>query len=97
MLIGISGKIGSGKDTVGKIIQSLNKTPNISSKEFIKQYLYNDVKDSEFIIRKFADKLKDIVCLLLNCSREELEDREFKERELGKEWWYYKGEKNYII
>ena len=40
-------------------------------------------------IKKYADKLKDIVCLLIGCTREQLEDREFKEKELGEEWWYY--------
>lgn len=38
---------------------------------------------------KFADKIKQIVCLLLNCQPSQLEDREFKEKELGEEWWYY--------
>ena len=45
---------------------------------------------SNYQIKKFADKLKDIVCLLIGCTREQLEDREFKEKELGKEWWKYK-------
>lgn len=69
MIIGISGKQGSGKDEVGKIIQNL---------------LGNDWQ-----IKKYADKLKDIVCLLIGCTREQLEDREFKEKELGEEWNYY--------
>lgn len=37
-------------------------------------------------IKKFADKIKDIVGLLIGCSREQLEDREFKQKELGDEW-----------
>ena len=60
---------------------------------------------SNFEIKKFADKLKDIVCLLIGCTREQLEDREFKEKELGEEWNCYifnNGKKeeltlNYII
>ena len=40
-------------------------------------------------IVKFADKLKDIVCLLIGCERKKLENREFKEKELGEDWWYY--------
>ena len=48
-------------------------------------------------IKKFADKLKDIVCLLISCTRNQLEAREFKERELGEEWWYYKGRNNSLI
>ena len=65
MIISISGKKQSGKDTVGKIIQKLHP---------------------EFEIKKFADKLKDIVCLLIECTREQLEQEDFKNRELGEEW-----------
>ena len=46
---------------------------------------------SGFEIKKYADKLKDFVCLLIGCTREQLEDREFKEKELGEEWWYTYG------
>ena len=48
-----------------------------------------DVEDG-FVVMKFADKLKQIVCILLNCTREQLEDREFKDIVLGEEWWYFK-------
>lgn len=61
MIIAIHGKAGSGKDTVGKMIQQYEKS---------------------FEIRKFADKLKDIVCIILNCGREKLEDRAFKESKI---------------
>lgn len=33
----------------------------------------------DFIVLKFADKLKDMLCVLLDCTRDELEDRQFKE------------------
>ena len=68
-LIGISGKISSGKDLAGKIL--------------------NDLSGDIFENKKFADKLKDMVCLLIGCTREQLEDREFKEKELGEEWRQY--------
>lgn len=41
-------------------------------------------------VKSFADKLKYITCSLIGCTREQLEDREFKEKELEKEWWYVK-------
>ena len=41
-------------------------------------------------VKSFADKLKYITCSLIGCTREQLEDREFKEKELGEEWWYVK-------
>jgi hypothetical protein len=104
MIIGISGKIGSGKDTVGKIIQYLtSESSNIKSTKyrsfnmFIEKGGGSNLRDfdhhyvSNFEIKKFADKLKDIVCLLIGCTREQLEDNTFKNTELGEEWWYYKN------
>lgn len=40
-------------------------------------------------VKSFADKLKYITCSLIGCTREQLENREFKEKELGEEWWYW--------
>lgn len=92
MIIGISGKIGSGKDTVGKIIQYLTSynsfryTHSQTLNDF-ESYIENEQdKRSSWQIKKFADKLKDIVCLLIGCTREQLEDQEFKNKQLGKEW-----------
>lgn len=67
-LIGISGKIGSGKDTVGNIIQSYTEG---------------------FEIKKFATKLKILVADLLNCSLDDLENQDFKNKQLGPEYWYW--------
>ena len=98
MLIGISGKISSGKDTVGKIIQYLVWKSRVERGELpLSVYSFSDFaretsfgkNQSGFEIKKFADKLKDIVCMLLGCTREQLEDREFKEKELGEEWIQY--------
>ena len=85
MIIAISGKINSGKDTVGQIIQYLTNKSNAYPFDLKSDYSYK----SEWKIKKFADKLKDIVCVLLGCTREQLEDRGFKERELGEEWNKY--------
>jgi len=91
-LIGVSGKISSGKDLVTKIIQYITYKDNPSWEDY--QNNYHD-KEFDFTPRykniKFADKIKDITCLLLGCTREELEDREFKEKELGEEWWSYQA------
>ena len=94
MIIGISGKIGSGKDTVGKILQCLDENLNYNewtSHNNILDYINSSDVTSNYQIKKFADKLKDIVCLLIGCTREQLEDREFKEKELGEEWLLPKG------
>lgn len=100
MVIGISGKIGSGKDTVGKIIQYLiyyekcKNTKNFyyPTDVWLAELQSNpnlDLSTSGFHVKKFADILKDMVCLLLGCTREQLEDNEFKNKELGEEWNCY--------
>lgn len=96
MIINISAKIKSGKDLTGQIIQHLVAW----SKNPIKDNYLDDVmlsinnnannSNSGWDINKYADKLKDTVCLWLNCTREKLEDRDFKENPLGEEWWVYK-------
>jgi len=90
-LIGISGKIGSGKDTVGKIIQFLDaKYPKKHILDVLTkggEYSLLPMTDETTIkIKKFADKIKDTVCLWIGCTREQLEDQEFKNIELGEEW-----------
>ena len=89
MLIGISGKIGSGKDTVGKYLQYFysSEYPRHTFEEF-KEYP-RWVNTNDWQIKKYADKLKEIVCLLIGCTRGQLEDNNFKNKELGQEWWYY--------
>ena len=87
MIISFSGKIGSGKDLSGNICKILLQSPRLNNEgveTFLDKELYKN--ESSWEIRKWADKLKDIVCILLGCTREQLEDREFKEKELGPDW-----------
>lgn len=98
-IIAISGKIYSGKDTVGKIIQYL--TDNTFNHLTFEDYL-NEVKleipvHFNWKIKKFADKIKDIVCIMIGCTREQLEDIKFKNTPLGEEWRYYKFDGNFKI
>jgi hypothetical protein len=112
-IIGISGKIGSGKDTVAEIInysidmtERLKETSDWEKQYKIKPFTERGFKDWQcctgganedsfyFQNRKFADTLKDIVCLLIGCTREQLEDQEFKNKELGEEWWFWKDKRN---
>jgi hypothetical protein len=91
MIIGIGGKIGSGKDTVGKIIQYLmwNPTEADSPMSFdMFLGLDNDLRyvNSKWEIKKFAYKLKQIVSLLTNTPLEDLELPELKNKYLGNEW-----------
>ena len=79
MIISFSGKIGSGKDLSGNICKILLQFPHLNNSEvvtFLDKGLHEN--GGQWKIRKWADKLKDIVCLILNCSREQLEDRDIK-------------------
>lgn len=87
MIIGINGKIGSGKDTVGKIIQWLTK-PELDG-QYIGFQTYDDVtleRLSPFKIKKFAGKLKQIGNILTGIPVEMFEDQEFKKTNLSDEW-----------
>ena len=70
MIIGINGKIGAGKDTVGTIIQGLLLTNKNQSSE----------------IKKFAGKLKQIASILTGIPVKKFEDQEFKTTLLDVEW-----------
>lgn len=102
MIIGVSGRIGSGKDLVGNIIQYLveNSTRLSADKisfDFFKLNketgIANYDNSSNWKIQKFANTLKDYLCMGIGCTREQLENQDFKNIELGEEWWYWKLER----
>lgn len=87
MIIAINGRIGHGKDTVGRIIQYL--TMPGKKFEYIGVQTYDDYtleKNSPFKIKKFAAKLKTIASLLTGIPVEKFEDQEFKKTTLSEEW-----------
>jgi hypothetical protein len=99
MIIGINGKIGSGKDTVGRIIQYLtsesgnsNSSRHRTYEEFLKRGGGSNLRNfdqhyvSDWEIKKFAGKLKTIASLLTGIPIEKFEDQEFKKTYLGEEW-----------
>lgn len=99
MIIGITGKMGSGKDTIGKIIQylivktrenSIIATEGVyspTSLEDFEAFCKCDTDNlSNWQIVKYADALKDIICILTGCTREQLEDTDFKNSHLPDEW-----------
>ena len=91
MIISISGKISSGKDTVARIIQYYLSNPNTTYDNWHNELgLMSPEEASGWELYRFADEIKDTVCRWIGCTREQLEDREFKEKPLGKEWhvWY---------
>lgn len=63
-----------------------------SGKDTVTEITIELLKDkySNIENRKFADKLKDMVCLMIGFTREQLEDRDLKTKPLGKQWERYK-------
>jgi hypothetical protein len=70
MIIGISGRMGSGKNTVGDIIEKICLTN----------------EGPVFEQKSFAGKLKQIASLLTGIPVEKFEDQEFKKTLLSPEW-----------
>ena len=89
MIISVNGKIGSGKDTVGSIIQYLTDE-NVKGMSFEDWYASNVYSvyqaTGKWEIKKFAGKLKQIASLLTGIPIEKFEDQEFKKTYLGEEW-----------
>jgi hypothetical protein len=88
MVIGISGRLGSGKDTVGSIIQYLTaKDMGSECMKRIRAGLSIDGHhNSDFVIKKFAGKLKLIGSILAGVSVEDFEDQDFKKLPMSLEW-----------
>ena len=89
MIIGINGKINSGKDTVGRIIQYLMLDEN-TTKYFVQDWINKEHylldTHSNWEIKKFAGKLKQIASILTGATLEQLEDQDFKKQEMDPEW-----------
>ena len=89
MIIGVSGKINSGKDLTGKIIQYLTSTYNGSFNDYCIQFKILSDDTTNWQIEKFASKLKQIVSILTGCTIQDLESQEFKSKQLPDEWNHY--------
>jgi len=61
-----------------------------SGKDFSAEEIKKLLPNHNWKIVKFADKVKDIVCLLIGCTRLQLENITFKNTPLGKEWEVWK-------
>jgi len=91
-LIGISGKIGSGKDLMFHILGYLAQEDDWKN--------FSDYMSNAFFVhrkyenKKFAYPIKWIVSVLIGCDIRQLEDREFKNKELGEEWRQYFNDDN---
>ena len=90
MIISLSGKMGSGKNTTANVIQYI-----IDSKESgftLSESNYNDyIKNKHYLKCKFeqksfAGKLKLIASMLTGATLEQLEDQDFKKLDIGPDW-----------
>jgi len=87
MIIGISGKMQSGKNTVASLIQYLSTRPDMTYSSFLllskqeQRYNWKQVA--------FATKIKQIVSILTGISVEDLERQEIKDSKLSDEWIRY--------
>jgi hypothetical protein len=82
MIIALSGRAGSGKDTVGEIIQYLTGVD--ADGKFSKGLNWS--YSSNFEIKKFAGKLKIIGSMLSGVPVESFEDQEFKKKSMSLDW-----------
>ena len=97
MIIAISGKKQTGKDTVGKIIQYHTSTEyqekygleKESFDEFL-NYYFVGVNTFVWKIRKFSEKLKEIISILTGIPVSEMEKEEVKNKVLPETFWVYK-------
>lgn len=86
MIIGISGKAQSGKDTVAKMWQYI--TDNLDRVASIHDFLQQVDTPAQlkykpsWQIKKFADKVKEVTALITGCTVEDLENIDFKNSKL---------------
>jgi hypothetical protein len=92
MIIGINGYAGSGKDTVGTIIQYLHchqHNRNESLQDILKEPSYHEwwlEDESGWEVKKWAGKLKLIASILTGINENKFEDQEFKKTDLSHQW-----------
>jgi hypothetical protein len=96
MIISLSGKMQSGKNTTANIIQYLIDSDKNQYK--ISESNYNDyIKNKHYLKcdfqqKAFAGKLKEVVALLTGCTVQDLESQEFKNKVMSNDWAYVVGE-----
>jgi hypothetical protein len=87
MIIGVSGRIGHGKDEVAKIIQYLTFLETHKIEISYEQFKGSTLEMlTNWNVKKMAGKLKEVAGMLLNVAPSKFEDREFKNSLLGPEW-----------
>lgn len=89
-LIGISGRMESGKNTVASMIQFINRNNNYKVAYNVKDEFEGWNRglpiDSAWQQKSFAGNLKQIASILTGIPVEKFEDHEFKKSLLGEDW-----------
>lgn len=93
-LISISGRMGAGKDLVGKIIRRLDMINLIEKGNIPVQSVPSALSlskgdvfiSSHWKVRKFAAPLKQVASILTGVPVEKFEDQDFKKSFLSEEW-----------
>lgn len=88
-LIGISGRIGHGKDTVAQILNLMLSHSMISDSHIVMLLESGYYTPCDFAIMKFAGKLKETASLLTGIPVQQFEDQEFKKSYLPSQWDYW--------
>lgn len=91
MIISLSGKKQSGKDTISDIIKALiycKIDGTELSEENFESIRYCQIHN--YKVKKFAGKLKEVAAIMLGCKPSDFESETFKNSILGEEWWYYR-------
>ena len=79
MIISISGKKQSGKDTISDIIKSLiycQIDGTELTEENFESVRYCIIRN--YKVKKFAGKLKEVAAIMLGCNPSDFESEEFK-------------------
>lgn len=82
-IISIQGNKGCGKDVTATFIKYLLDTPKILHNYKIAKFLNFSTLYNNWDITCYANKLKQMLAILLNVDVEKFEDRDFKEN------WYF--------
>lgn len=96
MIIGISGKAGSGKDTVASMIQYLTRYQDKSFDSYkawyVDKFILRDkgtlAIEYQWEIKHWAGKLKDVASILTGIDRDLFDNPEFKKGNLDSNWDY---------
>lgn len=104
MIIGIGHKKQRGKDTVGAMIQHVMAKGDTGVYRTMENFIEGStlVKHavSGWQVKRFGDKLKEVLCILTGCKMEDFDDEKFKNSELPREWTrqqFYRGDKKIPI